>query len=262
MSSQTEAKSPVRLEQLAALHELTKYVGKHLRSQLRTYLDALAPLFRPRRVLGDFIEGTGKESIAGTEQNLNELREQYFKVCSSPFDLRRELKTPIESISTQIQICEWEYLHEARTERDHRNITVISPLSWVILYPSTYNLTALRQAITGKQDRSTESIRAFVLRACLMNLLFTKQPALTTLFEGLRLQVEVRRQPQLGDLPLLTLSASVRTERPADDVLLTTTGFSGRPVFQEVVSPGEIENMTDPVKQQLGNILARHNALT
>ncbi len=259
MKSQTEVTSTVRLEQLASLHDLTKDVAKLFRNQLRTYFDALAPLFRPRRILGDLVEGVGKESFTGAEQNLAELRDLYFKVCSRPFDLRRELQTPIESISTQLQLHEWEYLHEARTERERRAITVISPLSWVILYPSTYSFSMLRQAVTGKQERNQESVRAFVLRACTMSLLFSKQPALAALFEGLRYKFEIRTQPQLGDLPLVTLSAAVRTERPADDLLLTTTGLSGRPVFQEVVDPEEIRNLNDPVKTQLLSILGQQS---
>src|SRR5579884_525764 len=106
MKPQPEVASAVRLEQLAPLHDLTKEIAKLFRNQLRTYLDALAPLFRPRRVLGDYVEGVGKESLAGAEHNLQELRELYYKVCSRPFDLRRELPTPIESISTQLQLCE------------------------------------------------------------------------------------------------------------------------------------------------------------
>ncbi len=261
MNLQGEVASSVRLEQLAPLHDLTKEVAKLFRSQLRTYLDALGPLFRPRRILGDFVEGVGKESSTGAEQNLAELRDLYSKICTRPFDLRRELPTPIESISTQIQICEWEYLHEAQGERETRNITVISPLSWVILYPSTYTLSILRQAIVGKNERNQESVRAFVLRACMMSLLFAKQPALKALLEGLRYRVEVRNQPQLGNLPLITLTAAIRTVRPADDLVLITTGLAGRPVFQEFVEPEAIKDLQDPLKSQLEEIQALNHVI-
>src|ERR1700733_997148 len=74
-------------EQLPRLHHITNEVAKICRGQLRTYLDALAPLFRPRRVLGNHMDGAGKETVAAADQNINELREIYFKACprrSSP----------------------------------------------------------------------------------------------------------------------------------------------------------------------------------
>src|ERR1700689_3205011 len=98
-------------EQLPHLHGTTQEIEKACRTQLRAYLDALAPLFRPRRVLGDHMEGAGKESIVGADRNVAELREIYFKACGRPFDLRKELSSPLESVPTQIQLHEWEYTY-------------------------------------------------------------------------------------------------------------------------------------------------------
>src|SRR6516164_339784 len=92
----------LNVEQLLHLHNLTKDVSTLCEKQLRIYLEALAPLFRPRRVLGDHVEGTGRESVVGADQNLAELRDVYQRVSGRPFDLRRELMTPLESVSTQI----------------------------------------------------------------------------------------------------------------------------------------------------------------
>lgn len=258
MESRTGVAQGLQIEQLAHLHELTKDVAKLCRNQLRTHLDALAPLFRPRRILGDFVEGVGKEPVSAADQSLAELRESYFKVGPKPFDLRRELQTPIESISTQIQCHEWEYLYEVRRDRESKSITVVSPLVWVLSYPSTYSLSMLRQVVAGKQERDQDSVRAFVLRACMMNLLFLKQPALKALFEGLRYRVEIRKQPLLGDLPMVTVSAAIPTFRPSDDVLLLATGMSGRMGFQEVVDIEESRLIADPLKQHLAAIFEAH----
>jgi hypothetical protein len=258
MEPQTGVAQGLQIEQLAHLHELTKDVAKLCRGQLRTYLDALAPLFRPRRILGDYVEGVGKEPISAADQSLAELRESFFKVAPRPFDLRRELPTPIESISTQIQFHEWEYLYEVPRDRESKPITVVSPLVWVLSYPSTYSFSMLRQVVAGKQERDQDSVKAFVLRACMMNLLFAKQPALKALFEGLRYRVEIRKQPLLGDLPLVTVSAAVPTFRPSDDVLLVATGMSGRMGFQEVVDVEASRMMADPLKQQLAAVFGAH----
>jgi hypothetical protein len=248
----------LNVEQLLHLHNLTKDVSTLCEKQLRTYLEALAPLFRPRRVLGEHIEGTGRESVVGADQNLAELRDTYQRVSGRPFDLRRELATPLESVSTQIQLYEWEYVQEVRSERDRRNITVKSPLTWVLCYPSTYSLSMLKQVLAGRQDRNPESVRAFVLRACIMNLLFSKQPALSSLFEGLRYHVEVRKSPQLGELPLVTVSAPLRTMRPPDDLVLVAAGVAGGNVFEEVLDLDGARNMPDPLREQALGILRAH----
>src|SRR6516165_2704692 len=132
-------------EDLPRLHNLTKEVSKYFRKQLRIYLDALAPLFRPRRVLGDHVDSADKQPVVGADQNLDELRETYFRACARPFDMRRELQTPIESVPTQIQFYEWEYICEARSERERKAINVVAPLTWVVAYRSTYSLSMLRQ---------------------------------------------------------------------------------------------------------------------
>ncbi len=78
-------------EQLPRLHEVTQQIEKTCKAQLRTYIDALAPLFRPRRVLGNHMEGTDKENVPAADRNMNDLRELFFKACGRPFDLAKRV---------------------------------------------------------------------------------------------------------------------------------------------------------------------------
>jgi len=96
---------------LLSLHGLTKEVSQASLRHLKAQVDALAPLFRPRRFLGDHIEAVGKEAVPNADRNLAELRELYARVAVKPFDLRPEIRVPIESVSTQLQFDEWEYTH-------------------------------------------------------------------------------------------------------------------------------------------------------
>jgi hypothetical protein len=246
-------------EQLGRLHDLTQQVEKTCRNQLRAYLDALAPLFRPRRLLGNHMEGSGKETVSGADQNLADLREIYFKACGRPFDLRKELPTPLESVPTQIQFHEWEYTYDIQTDRERRTITVVAPLTWVLSYPSPYTYSMARQVVAGKQERNADSVSSFVLRASLMHLLFSRLPELTTLFEGLRYHVETRKSPQLGDLPLITVSAPIATVRPSDDLLLLAAAFSGKSGFVEVVDPEKAAHIIDPLQDEIRKILEADN---
>src|SRR5215471_13121960 len=143
----------LNVEQLLHLHTLTKDVAKVCHKQLRAYLDTMALLFRPRRMLGDAMEGAERESVGGSDRTLTELRELYRRIAVRPFDLRPELTLPLESVATQIQLYEWEYLHDTKTDRGWRTIRVTSPLTWVVAYSSTYSLSMLRQVLAGKEKR-------------------------------------------------------------------------------------------------------------
>jgi hypothetical protein len=247
-------------EDLQERHNVTREVANFCRQELRTHLETLAPLFRPRRVLGEYIEGNGRESVADAQRNFTELRDAFARLRGSPFELRPDLSSPIESPATQMQLYEWEYVHDARAGRDRRPITVTAPLTWVLTYPSLYSLSMMRLAATGRQERNYEAVHAFVLRACLLRLLFEKQSGLKTLLEGLRYKVEFRKLPELRDLPLVTVSAPVSTFRPSDDLVLSATGLSGRAVFQEVLDLESAARLRDPFQERIAAILRGESA--
>jgi hypothetical protein len=248
----------LNVEQLLHLHTLTKDVAKVCQKQLRSFLDTMALLFRPRRILGDAIEGSERESVGSFERNVAELRDLYRKVAPRQFDLRPELNFPLESVSTQLQLYEWEYLHQVKTDRGWRGIKVTSPLTWVVAYSSNYSLSMLRQVLAGHEERDPEAVRAFVLRACLMNLHFTKFPAIAELLAGLRYRVEVRQTPETGDLPLVTLSAPFSTMRPPDSLVTVASGLAGGASFAEVLDLATVRGLQDPLREQVASIFSTH----
>jgi len=247
----------LKIEQLLHLHTLTTDVSKFCQKQLRGYLDTMALMFRPRRILGDAIEGS-EESVGGSDRTLAELRELYRSVALRPFDLRPELSVPIESISTQLHLYEWEYLHDTKTDRGWRTIKVTSPLTWVITYSSTYSVSMVRQVLAGQEKRDEEAVRAFVLRACLIHLHFMKFPAIAELMAGLRYPVEVRHSPEMGDLPLVTVSAPFSTVRPPDNLVTMASALSGGASFAEVLDLGTVQNLGDPLREEVATILRSH----
>jgi hypothetical protein len=258
MDNQAPPADTLNVEQLLQLHTLTKDVAKVCQKQLRGFLDTMALLFRPRRILGDAIEGSERESVGSSDRNAAELREFYRKVAPRPFDLRPELNLPLESVSTQLQLYEWEYLHQIKTDRGWRSIKVTSPLTWVVAYSSNYSLTMVRQVLAGSEERDPEAVRAFVLRACLMHLHFTKFPAIADLLAGLRYRVEVRQTPETGDLPLVTLSAPFSTLRPPDSLVTVASGLAGGASFAEVLDLATVKGMADPLREQVAAIFRTH----
>jgi hypothetical protein len=248
----------LNVEQLLQLHTLTKEVAKLCQKQLRGYLETMALLFRPRRTLGDAIEGAEQESVGGSERNAAELRDLYRKIAQRQFDLRPELTFPLESVSTQMQLYDWEYLHQVKTEHGWRSIKVTSPLTWVLAYSSNYSYPIFRQVLTGHEKRDSEAVRAFVLRACLMHLHFMKFPAIAELLAGLRYRVEVRHTPETGDLPLVTVSAPFATMRPPDNLITVAAGLAGGTSFAEVLDLNTVKVLQDPLREQIAAIFRTH----
>jgi len=248
----------LNIERLLHLHTLTKEVAKLCQKQLRGYLDTMALLFRPRRILGDAMEGAERESVGSSERTVAELKELYRRLALRPFDLRPELTFPLESVSTQMQLYEWEYLHQSKTDRGWRSIKVTSPLTWVVTYSSNYSLPILRQVLAGQEERDSEAVRAFVLRACLMHLHFQRFPSLADLFAGLRYRVEVRQSPETGDLPLVTVSAPFATIRPPDSLVTVASGLAGGASFSEVLDLATVQNLQDPLREQIAAIFKKH----
>src|SRR5438067_1070361 len=243
MDSSVGPAESLNVEQLLHLHSLTKEVSKFCQKQLKGYLETMAMLFRPRRILGEAIEGGERESVGGADRTLAELREIYKRVALRPFDLRPELNPPLESIPTQMQLSEWEYLHETKTERGWQSIKVTSPLTWVLAYSSPYSLSMVRQVLAGKEERDPEQVKAFVLRACILHLHFMKFPPIAELLAGLRYRVEVRHSPEMGELPLVTISAPLATMRPADNLVITAAGLSGGASFGEVLDLRTVKDL-------------------
>ena len=57
--------TPLGMERLLALRRVTRALEELVRAQVREHLTTLTSLVRPRAVLGDFVQGPGKEAVRG-----------------------------------------------------------------------------------------------------------------------------------------------------------------------------------------------------
>jgi hypothetical protein len=245
-------------DKLLSLHGLTKEVAQVCLRHLKAQIEAMAPLLRPRRYLGDHMEGTGREVSPTGDRNFADLSALYGRVAVRPIDLRPELRSPLESVTTHFQFDEWEYTQAVETSRGWQSIRVTTPLTWVFSFSSSYSFSALRGVVTGNGQRDAEALRSYVLRACLMHELFSKIPALADLLAGLRYKMELRTSPQLGTLPLVTISAPFKTLRPADSVVAMASGLAGGASFAEVLDVESVRALSDPLRDETIKILRQH----
>jgi len=251
----TTAKT-LTFEQLVDLREKTETIAQFLQNQLRTYLETLRPLFSPRRVFGKFVGG--KEEIAGAEKAFAQLRTQFQGICAKPFSLPPELNSDVLSdIDGRIEIFPWEYLHEAKNQKETKFLTITSPVRWVLSYSSGYTLSQLRQTLSGQQERRSDYIRQFVINALVISIMFEKFPGLRQVLTDLRYQVVIQKYAELGELQLVTITSCLSSFLPADDLVLTATRFSGVPAFIELIDLETIPIILDPLKLRIEQLTRR-----
>jgi hypothetical protein len=116
----------------------------------------------------------------------------------------------------------------------------------------------VRQVLSGHEKGKQEDVRAYVLRACVLHLQFLKFPGIAELFAGLRYRVETRHSSDMGDLPLVTISAPLATVRPPDNLVTIASGLTGGASFAEVLDIGSVQNLQDPFRQEITGILKSH----
>lgn len=246
------------VERLLALRRLTRAMADTLRDELRDTLTTLAPLLRPRAVLGDFVQGAGKDAVRGADKAWKELGTLHDQVTrKAPFDLARELKPPLDIPGTALEMSPVEYVHAARGSGEKR-ITVTKPFEWVISY-SAHGPGRLRELLADKNREGSE-LQRVVTTALVLHVVVTNQKGVRRVLEGLRFPFVSRRLPEFGDLPITIVASTVPTTRPPDDVIIQSTEISGSNLFQEVVDVDGLTRLPDPFRERLLAVVREHGA--
>lgn len=246
----------MRLEQVAELREKTEKLSKFLLERLKDYLETIRPLLAPVRVFGKYIRSPMREEIPGAETAVRKLCEKYNEICSRPFSLSADLgDNAVADLDGRLELCPWEYTHEAKSGNETKSITVTSPVKTVLTYKSPYSLSQIKLAVAGKGDRRQDDMREFVVAALAMQATLDRFPGVVRLLKDLRYDIQVENCPGLGDLPLVVISSCVPSFRPADDLVVATCNLSGVPAFIELIDTDTIHQMEDPLKPRIIEML-------
>lgn len=248
------------MQRLLVLRKLTVAISKLLSEQMRDYLTTLAPLLRPKTILGEYVHSSVKEHVrAGADKAFKDLQTRYEQVAGAkPFYLPTELKPPIEVISTTLEFTPLEYAHVARTGGEEKTVIVTSPLTWVLNY-SGFPVARLRELVADRNSQSKE-IREYILHYLILQVVLSRQAGLTQIMEALHFPITTDHQlPELGNLPLTHISSSLTTHRPPDSVIIEGTEISGRNVFEEIINLEEINAMRDPLRERLTELVNSHD---
>jgi len=246
----------ITLERLLKLRRATRALADFLESELRAYLDTVAPLLRPKRLLGNLIQGESTESYYDSDRAFAELQQLWAKVSERPFRLRAHLTSPIPAIRVKLELSRWEELWTAPS--GGKKLWVSSPLSWVVSYPGACRLDSLNKMLVGEEQRNEAEMHQFVLNACILNLLLERTPGIPKLLAGLRYALEVRRVAALGDLPLVVVRSAIPSVRPSAQVMIDAAELAGLGTFEEVLDASAARALKDPLRARVEELMAEH----
>lgn len=245
------------LQRLLTLRKLTRAVTEVLRGQMKDYLTTIAPLLRPKTVLGEYIKSSARETVPGASAAFKEFQNLYETVAKAkPFLLNKELDTTLEIMSTTIESTPMEYAHEAEADNHRKTITITSPLKSILTY-SGYAPAKLKELLADRY-RTPEKVQEFLVHYLALHVTITRQPGLAQMLASLHFPLTTIRLPEFGELPITCLRSAITTIRPPDNVLIESTEFSGLAAFEEVVSLDDLAGLRDPLKERLLDIAKSH----
>jgi hypothetical protein len=237
-------------QSLLVLRKLTRAIADIVRAQMTEYLATLAPLLRPKMVLGDYVEGGAKESTRRADKAFKELQALYEKVASSkPYNLPRELTLPLRLAGVGLEITAVDAPLVVQSGSDARTIMVRSPLTWTLTYAG-YAPSRLPELLKTKL-RPGEELTQLVVSYLLMHVVTTNSPGLTQIFDALHFPITTTTAPEFGPLPITRIGVDISTERPSDALILQTAELTGMDAFEEVVNVKDLAQLRDPLRERL-----------
>jgi hypothetical protein len=242
---------------LLVLRKLTRAIADVVRVQMTEYLATLAPLLRPKMVLGDHVEDGTKESTRLSDKAFKDLQALYESLAGTkPFNLPRELTLLLRLIGSGLEITPVDTSLSIKSGSDTRTIMVRSPLMWTLTY-SGYPPTRLPELLKTKLQTGDE-LGQLVVTYLLMNVVITNSPGLMSVFNALHFPITTTTIPEYGPLPITRIGVGVSTTRPSDDVILQSAELTGMDAFEEVVNVKDLSQLRDPLKQRLLDIARQH----
>jgi hypothetical protein len=244
-------------QSLLVLRKLTRAIAEVVRAQMTEHLATLAPLLRPKMVLGDYVEDGTKEATRRSEKAYKELQALYDSIAATkPYNLTRELPSPIRQGGSGLEITPVDTSYVIQSGSDTRTIMVRSPLTWTLTY-SGYAPTRLPELLKAKL-RVGDELTHFVLSYLLMHVVTTNSPGLMSVFESLHFPITTITLPDSGPLPITRIGIPIATTRPADEVILQTADLTGMDAFEEVIHVQDLLKLGDPMKTRLLDLARQH----
>ena len=245
----------VSLEELPELRRKTEAVSNFLHGQLAQHLETLRPLVAPGRVLGKHA-GASSEAVWGDRARAVAEVEKKYRQHEKLFRLIEEYDAAwLTAIGDGIELHPWAYTHEIASSQGAKKVTMTSPVRWIAAYASDTPVAELKRMLAGKEQDRPKAIRQFIVSNIVLQMVMEKSPGLQRLLSDLRFRWQLEPVPELHNLPMHTLSFSLPSYRPSDDLILAATEFSGIPAFIELIDIAAARDIADPLKAKIDELV-------
>jgi hypothetical protein len=239
------------IQQLLGLRKITQAISRKFEDELKVHLVTLAPLFSPLSLFGEYVRGGSKISGVQSEKAYRELCDRFKSLAEQKLSLfNTSLTAPLELFAATPVLTPVEYAYTARSGDDDYQIRVSSPLKWTLSYPQA-TPKRIKELLSVDRVQVEEELIHALLQTLALAVLIEHRPGLPKLFQGLRFPLQIRQFEGLDALPLLTLSAPIDTHLPEDEIIAQNTQLTGIPSFEEIIDVADVQNLSDPVRQEL-----------
>jgi hypothetical protein len=238
------------LQELPELRRKTEAISQLLKQQIAGHCETLRPLLSPERIFGKL--AGGKLEVPGADLALEELKQNYRQFIGKPYDLPADFNPNwLTLVGNALELHAWDYVHQIQG----KNITMSSPVRWVMNYRSNLDLAQVKAILTGKETPRLDYLRQFVVNALVLQILLARTPGLAPLFADLRYELKTETPANLSGLPVVTITSILTSFRPSDDLILPATTFSGVPAFIELVDSETLRSPRDLLKEKIEEVL-------
>lgn len=221
----------ITLGDFPKLRTRTRELAAKLQPRLDDHLQMIKEQFRPAAVFGAAIAPGAKDGAKDGGLALAQFRKTWADVAAS-LNVSDDLPEGLGLNSAKPILCPFVYQHRITTPEGSKDITVKSPLRFILTYPD-YPYDALL-GLTGAAEKRPK-LREFALHYTALNFIVTQNRRLLALFEDLRYPVRTEKNERLGIMPITTLATPYGTARPSDEVIALICDFSGSDTVEEVV---------------------------
>ena len=242
----------ITLEELLRLRRATQVVADATRAELQGHLDTLAPLLRPKLLLGDFIAGESSEARPQAEAGYRELCERFASVAQRPFRQSPNLPKPLPAIRVRLEL----HPLEEPVSVAGKSLTVVYPFAWAFTYPGACSLGELRAMLSGAEERKDDEIRQFLLHCCILSMQLERAPKAVELLGALRYQLGTETLVGLGELRVPVVRSAILSTRPGAQVMADAADMAGQSTFSEVIALERARALEDPLQRRLEEALA------
>lgn len=243
------------IPKLLKLRKSTNIISSYLEQELKSHISTLSPLFHPKLIFGEFISNN-KQSVTGSDASFKSLQEVYKSLRQNKifYDKLDELKPPMEVFASQLEISHYEYDYPATSEGESKSIRIISPMKWVLGYKNQ-GITLLKELLNDQTGTRNAGVQISILHHLVIHSVCSKRKDVVKLLSALRFEISSKPSAEYGNLPLILISCPVRTILPPDELIIQSTELSGSPVFEEVINIDDINQLIDPYKTHLLELL-------